>query len=192
LAGETWDLYNNDYADWKSSLDYHVDDKNEKRIREILFQYAMRKNDNLTMDDLNDMDTESLIEEYDDNYYVASAITNATSNAEADDYSNYLYGLLKDALQEYGTIEKMDDTGVILHINTEPFLDQIHDDYLDDFMERCDDDIECTFKEIVMEGDIDKPKWDPDDRWYPSVDNSNFNEMLSDYLHDAASDYGIK
>jgi len=192
LAGETFDLYYNDSNDWQSSLNYHVDDKNEKRIREILFQYAMRENDNLTMDDLNDMDTESLIEEYDDNYYVASAINNATSNAEADDYSNYLYGLLKDALQEYGTIEKMDDTGVILHINTEPFLDQIHDDYLDEYMERCDDDIECTFKEIVMEGDIDKPKWDPDDRWYPSVDNSNFNEMLSDYLHDAASDYGIK
>ncbi len=192
LAGETFDLYYNDSNDWQSSLNYHVDDKNEKRIREILFQYAMRENDNLTMDDLNDMDTESLIEEYDDNYYVASAINNATSNAEADDYSNYLYGLLKDALQEYGTIEKMDDTGVILHINTEPFLDQVHDDYLDDYMERCDDDIECAFKEIVMEGDIDKPKWDPDDRWYPSIDNGNFNEMLSDYLHDAASDYGIK
>jgi hypothetical protein len=43
-----------------------------------------------------------------------------------------------------------------------------------------------------MEGDIDKPKWDPDERWYPSVDNSNFNEMLSDYLYDAARDYGIK
>ena len=192
LAGETFDLYYNDYADWKSSLNYHVDDENEKRIREILFQYAMRENDDLTMDDLNEMDTESLIEEYDDNHSVQSAINNATSNAEADDYSNYLHDLLKDALQEYGTIEKMDDTGVILHINTEPFLDQIHDDYLDDYMERCDDDIECTFKEIVMEGDIDKPKWDPDDRWYPSVDNSNFNEMLSDYLHDAASDYGIK
>ena len=192
LAGETFDLYYNDYADWKSSLNYHVDDENEKRIREILFQYAMRENGDLTIEELNEMDTESLIEEYDDNHSVQSAINNATSNAEADDYSNYLYDLLKDALQEYGTIEKMDDTGVILHINTEPFLDQIHDDYLDDYMERCDDDIECAFKEIVYEGDIDKPKWDPDDRWYPSVDNSNFNEMLSDYLHDAASDYGIK
>jgi hypothetical protein len=192
LAGDTWDLYYNDYADWKSSLNYHVDDDNENRIREILFQYAMRENDDLTMDDLNDMDTESLIEDYDDNYYVASAINNATTNAEASDYSDYLYGLLKDALQEYGTIEKMDDTGVILHINTEPFLDQIDDDYLDEYMERCDDDIKCTFTEIFTETDIDKPKWDPDDRWYPSVDNSNFNEMLSDYLHDAASNYGIK
>jgi hypothetical protein len=192
LAGDTWDLYYNDSNDWQSSLRYHVDDENEKVIRSILVQYAMRENDEITMEDLNEMDTESLIEEYDDNYYVASAINLSTSNAEESDYSDYLYGLLKDALQEYGTIQKMDDTGVILHINTEPFLDQIHDDYLDDYMERCDDDIECTFKEIVMEGDIDKPKWDPDERWYPSVDNNYFNEMLSDYLNDAKSEYGIK
>jgi hypothetical protein len=192
LAGDTWDLYYNDSNDWQSSLRYHVDDENEKVIRSILVQYAMRENDEITMEDLNEMDTESLIEEYDDNYYVASAINLSTSNAEESDYSDYLYGLLKDALQEYGTIQKMDDTGVILHINTEPFLDQIHDDYLDDYMERCDDDIECTFKEIVMEGDIDRPKWDPDERWYPSVDNNYFNEMLSNYLDDAKSDYGIK
>ena len=192
LAGETHDIYYNDYVDWKESLRYHVDDENEQKIRSILFQYVMRENDDLTMEDLNEMDTETLIEDYDDNSSVQSAITSATSNAEADDYSNYLHDLLKDALQEYGTIEKMDDTGVILHINTEPFLDQVHDDYLDDYMERCDDDIECVFKEIVMEGDIDKPKWGPDERWYPSVDNNNFNEMLSDYLNDAKSDYGIK
>jgi len=192
LAGDTWDLYYNDGNDWQSSLRYHVDDENEKVIRSILVQYAMRENDEITMEDLNEMDTESLIEDYDDNSNVQSAINRATSNAEESDYSDYLYGLLKDALQEYGTIQKMDDTGVILHINTEPFLDQIHDDYLDDYMERCDDDIECTFKEIVMEGDIDRPKWDPDERWYPSVDNNNFNEMLSDYLNDAKSDYGIK
>jgi len=191
LAGDTWDLYYNDSNDWQSSLSYHVDDENEKVIRSILFQYAMRENDEITMEDLNEMDTESLIEEYDDNYYVRSAINNATSNAEASDYSDYLYGLLKDALQEYGTIEKMDDSGVILHVNVEPYFNEISDDYLDEYMERCDDDIKCVFEEMASEGDIDKPKWDPDDRWYPSVDNSNFNEMLSDYLHDAARDYGI-
>ncbi len=192
LAGDTWDIYYNDSNDWQSSLRYHVDDENEKVIRSILFQYAMRENDEITMEDLNEMDTESLIEEYDDNYYVRSAINNATSNAEASDYSDYLYGLLKDALQEYGTIEKMDDSGVILHVNVEPYFNNISEDYLDDYMERCDDDIKCVFEEMASEGDIDRPKWDPDDRWYPSVDNGDFNDMLSDYLGDAKSDYGIK
>jgi hypothetical protein len=59
-------------------------------------------------------------------------------------------------------------------------------------MERCDDDIKCVFEEMASEGDIDRPKWDPDDRWYPSVDNGYFNDILSDYLGDAKSDYGIK
>jgi len=192
LAGDTWDIYYNDSNDWQSSLRYHVDDENEKVIRSILVQYAMRENDEITMEDLNEMDTESLIEEYDDNYYVASAINLSTSNAEASDYSDYLYGLLKDALQEYGTIEKMDDSGVILHVNVEPYFNNISEDYLDDYMERCDDDIKCVFEEMASEGDIDRPKWDPDDRWYPSVNDDNFNDMLSDYLGDAKSDYGIK
>jgi len=44
----------------------------------------------------------------------------------------------------------------------------------------------------VIEGEIEKPKWDPDDRWYPSVDKNNYNEMLSDYLYDVRSDYNVK
>ena len=59
-------------------------------------------------------------------------------------------------------------------------------------MERCADDIKCAFNEMVAGGDIEKPKWDPDDRWYPDVNEAYFNEMLSDYLYDARSSYGLK
>ena len=120
-----------------------------------------------------------------------SALGNAQSNAEANDYSDYLYRLLTDALKEYGTIEKIDDEGVILHIDTKQYFDDVNPDYLDDYFERCNDEIECTFKELVSEGEIEKPKWDPDERWYPSVDNGYYNDMLSDYLSDAKHDYKI-
>jgi len=126
-----------------------------------------------------------LIKDLDDDYQIRSAISNATSNAESDDYVNYLYKELKGELEEYGQVEKMNDEGIILHVDVEPYIDNLDESYYDDYMERCDDDIECVFHEMLSEGDIDKPKFDTDDRWYPSIDTINFNDMLSDYLSDA-------
>ena len=191
LAGDTYEFWDHDNNDWSSALNYYVDDKNQTEIRTILRALA-ESDDEFVEEDFNEKNLEELIEEYDTDYNIQSAIGNAQGNAEADDYANYLYRLLKDALQEYGTIEKMDDEGVILHVNVEPYFNEISDDYLDEYMERCGDDIKCVFEEMASEGDIDRPKWNPDDRWYPSVDNGYFNEMLSDYLDDARSSYGIK
>jgi len=191
LAGDTYDLYYNDYTDWKDCLTYHVDDTHKQEIREILRKVAERGDDEFIAEDFDQKDLEDIIEEYDDYDSVKSALGNAQSNAESNDYSDYLYRLLTDALKEYGIIEKIDDTGVILHIDTKPFFDDANPDYLDEYFERCDDDIECTFKELVDEGEIEKPKWDPDERWYPSVDDGYYNEMLSDYLSDVKYDYKI-
>ena len=191
LAGDTYEFWDHDNNDWSSALNYYVDDKNQTEIRTILRALA-ESDDEFVEEDFNEKNLEELIEEYDTDYNIQSAIGSAQGNAEADDYANYLTRLLKDALQEYGTIEKMDDEGVILHVNVEPYFNEISDDYLDEYMERCDDDIKCVFEKMASEGDIDRPKWNPDDRWYPSVDNGYFNEMLSDYLDDARSSYGIK
>jgi hypothetical protein len=191
LAGDTYDLYYNDYTDWKDCLTYHVDDTHKQEIREILRKVAERGDDEFIAEDFDQKDLEDIIEEYDDNNSVKNALGSAQSNAESSDYSDYLYRLLTDALKEYGIIEKIDDTGVILHIDTKQYFDDANSDYLDEYFERCDDDIECTFKELVSEGEIEKPKWDPDERWYPSVDDGYYNEMLSDYLSDVKYDYKI-
>jgi hypothetical protein len=58
-------------------------------------------------------------------------------------------------------------------------------------MERCDSDIQCVFEEMVSMGDIDKPRWDPDDRWYPDVDDDDLNENLSHYLDESRESYGV-
>lgn len=191
LAGDTYDLYYNDYTDWRDCLTYHVDGTNKQEIREILRKVAERGDDEFIAEDFDQKDLEDIIEEYDDYNSVKNALGSAQSNAESNDYSDYLYRLLTDALKEYGIIEKIDDEGVILHIDTKPFFDDANPDYLDEYFERCDDDIECTFKELVAEGEIEKPKWDPDERWYPSVDDGYYNEMLSDYLSDVKYDYKV-
>ena len=183
LSGDVWELWENWEPDWKGALAYDVDNKNEQKIREILRKVGER-DDEFIGEDFDEKDLEDIIEEYDEDYEIQRAIGNAVSNAESDAYGNYLFGELKDALQEYGTIENMDDDGVILHINTERYFDEVHPDYLNDYFERCDDDIECTFKEMLYEGDIEKPSVSIDDRYYPDIDRGSFNEILSDYLNE--------
>jgi hypothetical protein len=191
LAGDTYEFWDHDGSDWSSALNYYVDDKNQTEIRTMLRALAER-DDEFVEEDFNEKNLEELIEEYDDDYNIRSAIGNSQSNAEADDYGNYLYKELKDALEEYGTVEKMNDEGVILHVDVSKYIDEVGETQFDEFLESCDDDIKCAFYEIVTEEYIEKPKWNPDDRWYPDVNEGYFNEMLSDYLNDARSDYGIK
>jgi hypothetical protein len=103
---------------------------------------------------------------------------------EADSYVNYLDDTLRNCLVEYGSIEKMDDTGVILNINVKPFIEYIDDDVLDDRLEHCNDDYRCLFIELVGDEYIEKPKFRTNDYWYPDVDYNNFNEVASEYLND--------
>ena len=190
LAGDTWDIYYNDSVDWESSL-YSVNKENKEEIHDILKKVAERDDDEFDEETFNEMSIEEIIEKYDDDNYIRNAISNAVSNAEANSYSDYLYNKLESALEEYGTVEEMNDEGVILHINTEPYIDDLDEDYYDEYMERCDNDIECVFTEMVSEGDIDKPKWDPDERWYPDVDDDDLNENLSHYLYESRESYGV-
>ena len=191
LAGDTYEFWDHDGSDWSSALNYYVDDKNETEIRTILRSLAER-DDEFIEEDFNEKNLEELIEEYDDDYNIRSAIGNAQSNAEADEYGNYLFRLLKDALNEYGIVEQMNDEGVILHVDASKYISEIGEVEFDEFLEKCDDDIQCAFNEMVLEDYIERPRWNPDDRWYPDVNEGYYNEMLSDYLYDARSGYGIK
>jgi hypothetical protein len=65
----------------------------------------------------------------------------------------------------------------------EDYIDNLDSYWYDEYMDRCDDNLECVFFEMIG-NDIDKPKFDIDDRWYPDIDETYFNEMLSDYLSD--------
>jgi|GEM_PF-2383390 len=189
LSGDAWELWDNHDVDWKLSLQYEVDNTNEEKIRHILRYLAQKDNEDFNEETFNNEDIEELIEEYDNDYEIRRAISNATSNAESDSYVNYLYKELKSELEEYGQVEKMNDEGVILHVNVEPYLNNLDEDWYDDYMERCNDDTECVFEEMIAQGDIDKPNFSTDDRWYPDIDGRNFNEMLSDYLSEAESHY---
>ena len=132
-----------------------------------------------------DMDLEDLIKEYDDNDEIRNAIGNATESAEADDYVNHIEKELRNALEEYGDVLYMGDEGVKIKINLVPIYNNMYDtDSFWEYMENCDYETVCVFKEMVQQGDVDKPKFSIDDRWYPDVDRKNYNEILADRLNE--------
>jgi hypothetical protein len=189
LAGDTWDIYYNDDPDWASALQYEVDTENETLIRNILRKLAERDNEEYIPEDFDKEDTESLIEQYDVDDNIKRAIGGAVSSTESNAYADYLYKELESSLEEYGRVEQMNDEGVILHVDTQRFFDDLSEDYYDEYMERCDDDIKCVFEEMVSQGDVDKPRYNPDERWYPDINRADFNEDLSWRLSDAELEY---
>ena len=181
LSGDIWDIYDsyNDNNRWSDILDYYIDNNNEKLIWEKV-KILSEKND---IEITNDMNLEDSIKLVDDNWDIRNVLTSSSSDAERDSFYNYLYKTLKEALSEYGLITKMDDTGVDIEVNVEPFLNSIgNDEWEDDVLERCNDDMSCVFAELVYDGTIDKPNFDIDDRWTPDIDDNYFNSMVKDRL----------
>lgn len=180
LAGEMWDLWDNYDADWKAALQYYVNQENERRIRNMLVDMAEKTG--VEFD--TELDTEDAIEEYDVDNEIQRALSSAMNDAESGSYQNHLYETLKSELEEYGNVVKFDDEGVEIEMDLMPYIDDANEEYVDAYFEDCNDDINCVFYEMLHQGDIDKPKFSIDDRWYPDVDNDEYNSLLNDRLSD--------
>lgn len=190
LSGDVWELWDNYDVDWKSSLEYNVNSENELKIKEILKIMATKENEDFNQEEFDSQSIEDLIDEYDSDDEIKRAISNATNDAESDSYVKHLYDTLKSELEELGTVESMTDEGVVLKINMKPYLDTLDEDEYDDYMERCDDDLECVFKEMLSENQIDIGKFSVDDRWYPDIDDNYFSDQLEEHLDEI--DYQLK
>ena len=178
LQGDVWDLWENYNADWKSALDYDVDSENEKKIEELLKKMA--EESGVEFDE--ELSIKEQIEEYDENSDIVSAIVSSVIDAESSQFANDLREHLKELIEEYGTILKMDDEGVTLEIDLSNFLEVLDEDNYDNLFEECNDEPSCVFEQLIYNGDIDKPDWSFDDRYYPDINESEFNYILSDRL----------
>jgi hypothetical protein len=181
LMGDTWQYWDNyQYADWESSIQYHIDEENTQKIVNML------RNSEGFDEDLSLID---LIKECDDTEEIRSALRSATNDAEAQDYESHLYKELESAFQELGDVISMNDEGVVIDIDLESLIssNNIDDETIDEIAERCEDNssnAECMFEELLSEGYIEKVRFDVDNRWYPSIDNNNFNDILNDRLNE--------
>ena len=128
----------------------------------------------------------NLIKELDEDGEVRSALYSALNDAESEDYVDKLQDHLKDKLETYGTVLSLNDEGAKIKVDVQPFIDEhLTDGDLEEIIENCGDeeDSGCIFNEIVRGYyGFDKPKWNFDDRYYPDVNNSYFNDILSDRL----------
>lgn len=177
LSGDYWDLFDNG-ADWDVALEYYTDDENKEIIADIIRGFA-------SPDEIEGKSLKELIEEFDNNYEIRHALGNAMSSAESDSYYVHYKKELQNALEEYGTVTKLNDEGATIEIDLQKVIENhgLGEDDLDEFFERCDDKYECVFDEIM--GDYyEKPEFSVDDRWTPDVNETYFNEILNDYLGD--------
>jgi hypothetical protein len=180
LSGNYYDLWENYRDDWKSAIKYYIDDENSRRIKNMLVDISEKKG--IEFD--TELDLKDCIEEYDVDDEIKRAINSSVNDAEASEYHNYLFKKLKDALGEYGNVIEMDDSGALVEIDLLYFINENNENNLSEYFLNCggSNNLSCVFHEMVYYGDIDKPKFSYDERYYPSPDNEEFNEILSDRL----------
>ena len=175
LNGDLYESYDDD--DWKYMVDY-VNDEN----KETIFEYIRN---NFPDIDITNGDLEEIIKENEDDLdEVINALNRAVSDAEAQDYERYCYNQLKSTLEYWGTVRELSSDGAVIEVNTDNLLKDVDDDYLGDAFEKCNGNMECAFHELVYDGSIDKPKFYLDDRYTPSADRENFNDILVDTLNE--------
>ena len=169
-----WDFWNNwEYYD-PEDLMSEVDDENIEKIIKIL----SKQNDK----DLRGTPIDELLEYDNDN--VGDAIRYAANRVDGDAYGDYLYNELKRALETFGKVIEMNDNGVEIEVSMDIF-DNIDNENMQNYMERCDEDPECVFGEAIYDGGFELPEPRFNENWYNHNFNKRyFNEMLSDYLYE--------
>ena len=175
LSGDIWEFYE-DSGEWKSSLEYMVNEENADKIREIIKSRSGEDYD-------PEESLKNLIEEYDDDYDIRNAITGAYSDTASSEYYDYILSELKSTLEEYGEVLELDDEGAVIKIDLNTVIDKmgVDETALDEAFENCGDDPACVYDELM--GDYyDKPRFSLDERWTPSIDDNEFNYILKDRL----------
>lgn len=183
MAGDAWQLWNQDgYEDIGSYFQYTIDGPIEEKIWDIVEKMAER--DSIELEE--GLDLEDAVEKVDDNNEIRNAIASAISDADANDYVDYLQKQVESALKFYGNVYEFNDTGAKIQVDLANLVDMDDseiDEMFDDFIDRNQQyNLEGFLRELIAQGYIDKPNYDPDERWYPSPDDSIVNEYVNDRL----------
>jgi hypothetical protein len=185
MEGDAWNLWNQDgYEDLGSYFQYTIDKPTEERLWDIVRKMAER--DGVELDE--DLDLEDAIKVVDDNWEIRNAIGSAINDADADDYVDHLQKEIKSALEFYGNVYEFNDTGAKIQIDLSSFVD-VENSEVDEIFENNlgyngEYNLEGVLDSLISEEIIEKPDFDPDDRWYPSPDDSVVNENVNYRLDD--------
>ena len=182
MSDDAWDIaYGVDWGeDWKSGLTYYVNPENEKLIESMINEWISKSGDEVD----EDMDLKDKLEQYDDNYDIRNAISGAENDIASGEYVDYLQDTLKSALEEYGSVFEFSTETIKIQMDLKDFTNTIDEDTLDEYYENCYDDPRCVFRELLSEGNIDKPKPRFNDNWYPDINKTEYNQLLRERLNE--------
>jgi len=180
MEGDAYSLWNQDgYEDFDSYFQYTIDTPTEEKLWAIVRDFAQR--DGVELDD--DLDLYDAIKEVDDNWEIRNAIGSAVNDADADDYVNYLQKEIKDALGFYGNVFEFDNTGAKIQVDLSSFVDvensEVDEIFENNLRNNGEYNLEGVLDSLISEDIIEKPNYDPDERWYPSPDSSVVNENVN-------------
>jgi hypothetical protein len=170
----SWEIWNVDLQYYEpEDLISSVDENNLLKIKKILSEE--------NNEDLRDVPLDEILD-YDGFDNIGEELRKSANTVDGDAYGDYLYGQLKKALEEYGKVISMNDEGIELEVDIK-IIDDINDEDLSEFMNICNDNLECVFSEAIYVGSIDLPRPHFDDDWHNwNFDEQQFNEVLSDNL----------
>jgi hypothetical protein len=185
MSGDAWDLWSQDnYEDFGGYFQYTIDNPTEEKLWSIVRGFAQR--DGIELDE--NLGLEDAIDEVDSNGEIKLAIGSAISDADANDYVDHLQDEIKSALEFYGNVYEFNDTGAKIQVDLSNFVN-IDDEEIDEMFENNMNrdgsyNLEGVLNELLSEDMVEKPDFDPDDRWYPSPNSSVVNENVRYRLDD--------
>ena len=197
MSGDAWELYDSHGydGDWESVLDYHINDENESKIKEIINK--MITDNGYDLEDFADSSLQDLINDFDNDDEIKSALRWSLSDAESNEYVDYCREQIRSALEEIGNVTEFNDESIKIEIP----LSKLIPDYFnidinsedpnefDEFLDWLDgkfelNDSENIFGELFYDGYSEKPSVRLNDRWYPDINDKEFNMILSDRISD--------
>jgi hypothetical protein len=181
LSGENY--YEGDSRDYDDIVRYYIDDLDKENELEVIKKIS--EITSLPIEEVSENGIKYYLSGEDENFEqddfssIFDTINRALSDAEGSDMYNYYYKEIKNALEELGNVLSLNDEGVKMEIDllkiplTYKEISQIMED-------KEIDDLEEVFSEAIYSGEIDLPKFNPDDRFQPSADRKEFNSYLRD------------
>ncbi len=116
-----------------------------------------------------------------------------------ESYYSLVHSLLKEALEDYGDVEQLNYDGAKIKINLSEVLNNVFNGDMDELYEWFDekgfdlDDYDGILREVFLDDPYgDRPEFSFDDRWYPDVNNEDFNKNLTHYFGEFMDDDIVK
>lgn len=179
ITFDLWDLYI-DVDVEKSEVKDVLFSNSSAEIRNIISKILSENSIDMEGDEVENF----LIDNYKNDNEIISNILSTIRNGIINAYTSAAeedgYKKIKNCLEEYGVVKKLDSDGAILELTLEPFIEQHGMGYVEHILENEDEnDIESVFNSLIS-NDYNKPKLHLEQLAYP--DKETITQCVLDVL----------